>query len=154
MCKILLEHGADVNSRGYDGYTPLHLAASRLDSSSTATLQVLLVHGADLEATCRRRGETPIHCARGAANIKCLYKAGANLDYQDKWGKTALYWAGYVGDFEKYECLVGLGADESLRDKDGVSARECYEAKLEKVRNKKKCTCSRSRMRTLCSCNL
>jgi cytohesin len=153
MCELLLEHGADLAARGYNDYTPLHVAAARDYSSATEILQLLLLHGADLEATTGY-GKTPIHVARGVKNIVCLHKAGANFDHQDSYDKTALHRAASVGDLEKYECLWELGADESLRDKDGISARECYEAKLEKVLNKKRCTCSRSRMRTLCSCDL
>jgi hypothetical protein len=153
MCAILLEHGADLAARGYNDYTPLHVAAARDYSPATGILQLLLDRGADLEATTGY-GKTPIHVARGVKNIVCLHKAGANLDHQDSYGKTALHRAASVGNMEEYKSLVELGADDSLRDKDGVSARECYEAKLEEMRNKKKCTCSRSRMRTLCSCNL
>ncbi|KAL3489230.1 ankyrin repeat-containing domain protein [Aspergillus germanicus] len=151
MCEILLEHGADLATRGYNDFTPLHLAAAQDYSSATEVLQLLLDHGADLEATTRY-GKTPIHVARGVKNIVCLHEAGANLDHQDSYDKTALHRAASVGDMEKYECLVELGADESLRDRDGVSARECYEAKLEEMRKNKICSCSRSRMRTLCSC--
>ncbi|KAL2782832.1 ankyrin repeat-containing domain protein [Aspergillus keveii] len=159
-CKVLLEHGAAANTRDLDGFTPLYIAAGKdfPPGSSVPVLQVLLEYGADVEAVCGRRGETPIHSARGRGNIARLHEAGAKLDHQDERGRTALHWAAhfasYSDEVEKYEYLIELGADEDIRDRDGASAREIYEAKLEEIQNKRKCTCSRTRMRTLCSCNL
>jgi len=46
--KWLLEHGADVNARGWMGRTPLHLAAER--NTSSKTVEILLGSGADINA--------------------------------------------------------------------------------------------------------
>ncbi|KAL3495486.1 ankyrin repeat-containing domain protein [Aspergillus germanicus] len=151
-CKVLLELGAKVDARDRDGETPLHVAAGKDYDSSVAILQVLLEYGADVEAISRRYNKTPIHSAQGTANITCLHEAGAKLDHQDERGRTALHWAAHVGDMKKYECLVELGADEGICDKDGASARELYERELEEERNRKKCTCPKAWARSMCRC--
>ena len=48
MVNALLEAGADVNMKRYDGYTPLHLAAQRGKSN---IIRALIAEGADIAAT-------------------------------------------------------------------------------------------------------
>ena len=48
--ELLLSFGADVQQRGHNDYTPLHYAAAMED---TGAMELLLAHGADLEARTR-----------------------------------------------------------------------------------------------------
>ncbi len=47
VIELLLGHGADIQQRGINHYTPLHYAASRDDAKAVA---LLLAHGADMSA--------------------------------------------------------------------------------------------------------
>lgn len=59
IAQILLEHGANVNTRQGAGYTPLHQAAY---NGHAEMVELLLRHGADLEAHLPN-GKTPLNLA-------------------------------------------------------------------------------------------
>ena len=87
MMPILLENGADINSKDMTGMTPLHVAAM-LGRPEEATW--LLVHGADPQIT-DEFGDTPLHTAivfgRGQI-IKVLVAHGIAPDTQNANGET------------------------------------------------------------------
>jgi len=58
---LVEEHGADVNARDLNGYTPLHHAASRGDNE---LIEYLLERGADVTVVSRR-GQTTVDMANG-----------------------------------------------------------------------------------------
>ncbi len=58
---LVEELGADVNARDYNGYTPVHHAASRGDNE---LIRFLVEHGADVTAISRR-GQTTVDMANG-----------------------------------------------------------------------------------------
>src|SRR5688500_3266889 len=61
--KALLKNGADVNAAQGDGMTALHWAATNGD---TGLVQMLLSAGANVRATTRLGGITPLHMASQA----------------------------------------------------------------------------------------
>jgi uncharacterized protein len=88
----------DVNSRGYDGDTPLHVMAWRRDAEGA---QVLITAGADVDAV-GDMGQTPLHVALGQNDqrmIQILVKAGARQDLRSEFGETA------------HELAIRLGMD-------------------------------------------
>lgn len=58
---LVEEHGADVNARDLNGYTPLHHAAARGDNE---LIEYLVAQGADVMVVSRR-GETTVDMANG-----------------------------------------------------------------------------------------
>jgi ankyrin repeat protein len=95
VIKMLLEHGADVNSKTSDGDTPLHaLMHSCTKLPDTSVIQLFLQHGANVNAQ-NHRGWTPLHSAafydavdskslaKACAGIKLLLIHGADLQLRD-----------------------------------------------------------------------
>jgi hypothetical protein len=93
IVRLLLSHGADVNTRDEVGTTPLHLAidvevehskylydVEGIEAPATTELsQILLEHGADTSAKTER-GETPLQWAvksNHEAGVKMLQEHGA-----------------------------------------------------------------------------
>jgi ankyrin repeat protein len=64
IVKFLIQAGADVNSRGDFGNTPLHYAVFEGDEYSTPIVRALLAAGADPNLTDKRSGSTPLKWAQ------------------------------------------------------------------------------------------
>ena len=113
--QLLLEHGADVNSRDEDKSTPLHVASycCRAD-----VVQVLLDHGAtaSLEGNL---GRTPLHLVAGSRYYpvqncvriaKLLLEHGADANAHDADNITPLQAAFYLGRVEMVRVLLACDA--------------------------------------------
>ena len=75
-------------------------------------------------------GRTPLHMAGGAGMLWLLAGKGADLNAQDRKGRTPLHQAMYGGDLEKAEILIVLGADARVPNRRGktpleVARRDC-----------------------------
>lgn len=84
VAKLLLEAGADVNTKGEYDYAPLH------HPSDPETAELLIAKGARLDAR-NAAGQTPLHCAARRKDIDCarvLLAHGAEIDAEDKSGQT------------------------------------------------------------------
>lgn len=89
MVELLVEGGANVNSRSRSGRTPLHWALSR---KQNANGHYLLKHGADINAA-GDDGDTVLHEAQtlGAKDvIELLLKYNPDTSIRNKSGYTAL----------------------------------------------------------------
>jgi len=64
IVKFLIQSGADVNSRGDFGNTPLHYAVFEGDEYSTPIVRALLAAGADPNLTDKRSSSTPLKWAQ------------------------------------------------------------------------------------------
>jgi ankyrin repeat protein len=84
VARLLLEHGADVNTRMDDGRSPLHWAGT------DEVVRVLLEHGANVGAV-DNEGRTPLHLARMGEVVRVLLERGANVGVVDNQGKTPLH---------------------------------------------------------------
>ena len=73
IARLLIERGADSNTRGYDGDTPLH-QASQCGMIDIARL--LIEHGANIEAK-NDIGSTPLDVARGDEMRNLLLEVSA-----------------------------------------------------------------------------
>ncbi|PON29848.1 hypothetical protein TGAM01_v201214 [Trichoderma gamsii] len=109
IVRILLEKGADPNSRNIVGQTPLLDAAAR---GSVAIVKALLDKGADLNYKIGTSG-TPLSHAirRGHAEIvKILLEGGANLD------RMSLFIAAKHGQEVVVKALLERGVDPNRQD--------------------------------------
>jgi len=122
LVKLLLEKGADVNTKNKVNWTPLHEAAQtkveKVLGGRTEIVKLLLENGADVNAK-DKWGATPLHAAAledHAEIAKLLIDSGTDLNAQDKDGETPLYKAAIVGNTETVKILLEKGADINAKD--------------------------------------
>lgn len=117
VVELLLEKGADLESRNNIGRTPLSLAAEK---GHEATVKLLLEKGANLESI-DHIGRTPLSLAveKGCkAVVELLLDKGANIELRDKqYDRTPLLWAAVKGHEAVVELLLEKGASLESRDK-------------------------------------
>ena len=144
---LLIRHGADVGQRGFNDYTPLHLAAAQGD---LAMVELLLRHGADPNQITRIDDmETPLELAERAGNrdvvdrlrplttrlnweqaaatgdvrfLRRMRRDGHDIDAKDGYGQTALMRAAHAGQREAVQWLVAHGANLDHTSKFHLSA--------------------------------
>jgi quinoprotein dehydrogenase-associated probable ABC transporter substrate-binding protein len=106
---VLGKKGVDINSRGDDGETALHLAVVNSDDEM---IQLLLEHKANIDEP-DVDGYTPLALAAArnkARAIKLLTGRGANLEAQIKGGYTPLFIAVGEGKLAAAQALIDAGA--------------------------------------------
>ena len=107
--RILLDQGADPDSRGQKGFTPLQMAAFYGYSRIACAL---LAHGASVNKTDTDHESTPlIHAAmQGSSDVASILLAkGAAVDHPDKTGFTALHYAAGKGHETVVDILLAKG---------------------------------------------
>ena len=115
--RALLKDGADVNTAQGDGMTALHWAATKNDVDLA---KVLLYAGANLKATTRIGGYTPLLIASKSGNtamIETLVGAGADPNSATVNGTTALMFAAQAGNADAVKALVAHGANVNAKEK-------------------------------------
>ena len=119
---LLIQHGADVNAKGYQGLTPLMVAAADPGVSGEARLTTLLEHGANVNAR-DVYGQTPLMHAATIRAAWLLLEHGADINARTPSGVTALMMdcANYSQP-ELPRFLVEQGAQLSIKDRAGKSA--------------------------------
>lgn len=144
-----IQQGADIESSGFAGYTPLMRAA--IIKNATDIIQFLLSKGANIHAK-NRSGETALSNAATYGNIdavKLLLDSGANIEAATRSGYTALTLAIQYkktdilrllldrganvddqalilavtkGDLNNIQLLIDYGANPYLQDEVGLNA--------------------------------
>jgi ankyrin repeat protein len=115
--RTLLKDGVDVNAAQGDGMTALHWAARHGDLEMT---QMLLYAGANVKATTRLGGYTPLLLAadRGQASvIAALVAGGADVKAANALGTTPLMLAAASGNPQAITILVENGAEIDAKEK-------------------------------------
>lgn len=127
LVKMLLARGASVKAAPGGG---LYAACWWGDM---ANLKLLVAAGAPIDVEV---GMTPFlaaWCWRQFPAAKYLALQGADVDYHDRKGRTALYW-GVEKEYDPalLRWLVKHGASPDIRTREGVSAREKASRKRDK----------------------
>ena len=115
IVRLLLEHGADPNTRSVFGESPLHHAA---DHGNVGLVDVLIDHGADPHARTSQL-HTPAHAPAQLNHAHVLQRllargADPNLGDDDLW--TPLRTAAEYGSKESVIVLLDGGADINALD--------------------------------------
>ena len=118
VCRLLLEHGANVHARNAHGQTALHDASSNPEKVG----QLLLDAGADVGAR-DAEGNTALHRAlQNSESVRLLLDAGADVDARNAEGETALHRTVMRDRQESIRLLLDAGADVGARDAEGNTA--------------------------------
>ena len=120
---VLLEFGANVNSKDKSGRTALHYAG---EFGNTESIRVLLERGADVNSKDKAL-ETAMHLAalKGCADaIVVLVESGANVNQKNLLGQTALSQAAVQGNAECIRILLEKGTDVNSKNISGYTAEQ------------------------------
>lgn len=138
--KVLLEAGANASSKDGKDETPLHALARLCDhlgegtffpmSRALAAAKLLFKYSADVNAPGggKEAGLTPLHIASakghmGLVNL-LLNQGGADVNAVDATGATPLMHAARKLRGKVSHALIAAGADPSLKDAEGRTARD------------------------------
>jgi ankyrin repeat protein len=153
IAESIIANGGDITAMDKWGFTALHSAAMRCDCP--AIVEYFISKGALLNHP-GHKGFSPLHCAALASyfptsdmgksaekfeqcamrNVNCLLNHGANIDFTDTPGRTALHSAYANGSFAVAAQLERAGA-ATLRDENGKLPREYIkEQQLKKYRER------------------
>ena len=111
---LVVEHPHDVDSRGFDNLTPLHMASLR---GYEQVARVLLEGDADVTAQ-NNDDKTPLHMASREGHlqvVRALLEYGASTAVEDKVGWTPLHLALLPRDVEDPH-VPNSGSDERAED--------------------------------------
>ena len=124
LVEFLLEKGANLNARDWDGQTALH--KSSWLNGDLDILELLIEYGANVDAIDKHR-RTPLMIAAGVNRtdiVKFLIGHGANVNARNDNGSTALIIAAtHDGNLKTVKYLVNwANADITIHDNDGETA--------------------------------
>ena len=124
ILRALLEYGADINAKGFDGETPLLFA---LSSCHQEAVQILLEFGADVNIKEDKQGYNALMYAAecGWESLKpfeAIIERTTSINAQDNDGWTALMLAAFIDESANVELLIRRGADPRIVNNEGQSA--------------------------------
>ena len=116
----LLKYFCDVNFRNRRGFSAAHFCAY---SGSISNLKKLVEWNADIFVKSYS-GKSLLHAASMRADddvsfVEYLLSLGIDIDIQDAWGNTALFYAYSSNNKKILNCLLSAGAKTTIKNKDG-----------------------------------
>ena len=130
LVSALLAHGAKPATVDRTAKSPILYAAARGSDRIVAALLDRGIdpnarYGADLTALMWAAGYADTAPADGALRtVRLLLSRGAKLDLVDDRGRSALMIAAQLGHADIVEALLDAGAEKTLKDKSGKTARD------------------------------
>lgn len=122
--RALIAEGVDPNSPNEAGWRPLHLAIGQLGVGGLLEIVELLIrHGADVNAWDGNRNETPIFGALDPPELaaaRMLLEAGADPNVRRSTHETPLQLAVEQGSLEMAAILLSHGAERTLDEWGGL----------------------------------
>jgi ankyrin repeat protein len=123
----LLSRGANPNIQLTESFDDLLIKGSSTTSFAAMDkdiwyLKQVLEHGGDPNLVNATRSHTPIFSAifsMRTENAEYLIKHGANLNWQDRDGKTPLIQSAILNQFELAYSMLEAGADPMIKDRFG-----------------------------------
>lgn len=126
MVKLLIRHGANINSKDKADNSPLHLA---IYNGHGKLAKLLIESGAYIHSR-NYNGNLPIQMAAHAGLpevIQQLIEAGSPINAQDQVGDTPLHDAALQGQVEAAQVLLGAGADVNATNNAGKTPLDLAE---------------------------
>ncbi|MBD3254170.1 MAG: hypothetical protein GF383_03715 [Candidatus Lokiarchaeota archaeon] len=124
IANYLLEQGADIEVRSYEGHTPLLFAAY---DGKNEMVQFLINRGANVNATNNLNWNAVMQaCVQGYYDlVKVLIEAGSELHLIDEEkGATTLMLAAWSCSLKIVKLLLENGVDKTIKDKSGATASD------------------------------
>ena len=122
LIPFFIAKGADINARGWEDETPLHVAISYFNESTSSQAGQVFTGQADTPSVPSSSGNSMAQQV-----IELLAKHGANLDAPDAYGYTPLMQCTVADNPVLVKLLLKLGADKNIRDKAGRKAVDVAE---------------------------
>ena len=122
----LLKHGADLDARSDDGGSVLHAVTGGCGHQPIDAIRFLLGHEVYIHYRERQGRPITIEAIEEDETVKAEYRAYqlAQVNGQDSYGRTPLYWAAFYPCREVAMCLIEYGADVSISN---ITGRELWE---------------------------
>uniref|UniRef100_A0A8C5B5F6 Serine/threonine-protein phosphatase 6 regulatory ankyrin repeat subunit C n=1 Tax=Gadus morhua TaxID=8049 RepID=A0A8C5B5F6_GADMO len=117
---LLLNHGADADTKDKSWLTPLHVSAANW---AIGCADALIPHLTSLD-TADKSGRTALlHAAYSGQDemVDLLLKRGASVGVGDEKERQPIHWAANLGHLEIVKLLVGRGADVMCKDTQGYT---------------------------------
>lgn len=124
ILRALLEHGAAIDARGFDGETPLLFALYSCHQEAAA---ILLEFGADVNLKEDKYGYNALMYAAECEweplkPFESIIERTTSIDARDNDGWTALMLAAFIDESANVELLIRRGADPRLVNNEGQTA--------------------------------
>ena len=138
VMRLLLERGVRIDLACYDGFQPIHAAASK---GRLGNVKVLVEEGGIHPDVRAKAGFTPLMSAAGdilpgrsnpeaVAVMKYLLGTGrVDVNAKLNSGSSSLHCAASCGALDVLEVLVAAGADTSAKRRDGKTAAQLAQAR-------------------------
>lgn len=130
IVRLILDYGAYINAKDYEGQTPLYLASAK----GFATIVELLVEEAADTNIFTSAGRTALYKAGGNGRddiVELLLRYGANPSLgRGRYGETTLYKAAWYDDLDTVDLLLDYDANVNIRNRKKM---DNYKGPVEKI---------------------